>query len=76
MYASRSIRHKNLKKAGTPMDRSRFIPRLFFPTAAILTLLGAAVRTVSYLTAFDTEVGYLDPGLWTTLTTWLYFIVP
>ena len=58
------------------MDRSRLIPRLFFPTAAILTLLGAAVRTASYLIAFDTEVGYLDPGLWTTLTTWLYFIVP
>lgn len=58
------------------MDRSRLIPRLFFPIAAILALLGAAVRTVSYLTAFDTEVGYLDPGPWTTLTARLYLIVP
>jgi hypothetical protein len=67
---------KKFKKAGTPMDRSRFTPRLFFLSAAVLSLLGAAIRTAAYLTAFDTQVGYLDPGIWTSLSRCLYFIAP
>ena len=58
------------------MDRSRFTPRLFFLSAALLSLLGAAIRTIAYLTAFDTQVGYLDPGIWTFLSRCLYFITP
>jgi hypothetical protein len=71
-----TIGFKNLKKAGTPMDRSRFAPRIFFLATAVLTLLGSAVRTVCYLTAFDTNVGYLNPGFLTALSNWLYFVTP
>ena len=67
---------QKIKKAGTPMDRSRFTPRLFFLSAALLSLLGAAIRTAAYLTAFDTQVGYLDAGIWTSLSRCLYFITP
>lgn len=67
---------QKFKKAGTPMDRPRFIPRLFFLSAALLSLLGAAIRTAAYLTAFDTQVGYLDAGIWTSLSRCLYFITP
>lgn len=67
---------QKFKKAGTPMDRSRFTPRLIFLSAALLSLLGAAIRTAAYLTAFDTQVGYLDPSIWTSLSRCLYFITP
>ncbi|MBQ4111938.1 MAG: hypothetical protein IJD38_03980 [Clostridia bacterium] len=58
------------------MDRSRFAPRLCFMAAAVLTLLGAVIRTVCFLTAYDSSTGYLNPGFLTTLSTWLYFITP
>lgn len=58
------------------MDRSRIAPRLCFPAAAVLTLLGATIRTVCFLTAYDSRTGYLNPGFLTSLSTWLYFITP
>ena len=55
------------------MDRNRIFPRLCFVLTAVLTLLGATLRTVCMLTAFDGSVGYFNKGFLPILSTVLYF---
>lgn len=56
------------------MDRTRTMPRLCWLVTAALTLVGAALRSVCMLTAFDTAVGYFNEGLLPTLSNILYWI--
>ena len=55
------------------MDQNRFMPRLCFALTAALALLGAVLRAVCMLTAFDESVGYFNKGLLPTLSAVLYF---
>ncbi len=44
------------------MDRSRLLPRICLYGFPSLAVLGALLRTLALLTAFDAEVGYFNPG--------------
>ncbi len=54
------------------MDRSRLLPRVCFYTAVGLAALGVLLRTIAYLTCFDIQIGYFDPGLIPTLSNILF----
>ena len=56
------------------MDRNANVLRLCFVLTAALTLLGATIRTVCMLFAFDASVGYFNRGTLATLSTVLYFV--
>ena len=56
------------------MDRIRTMPRLCLILTVVLSLSGAALRSVCMLTQFDAKVGYFNEGPLPTLSNILYFI--
>lgn len=54
------------------MDRSRLIPRICLLATVGLSLIGVVVRTLAYLTCFDIQVGYFDPGPLPTVSNILF----
>ena len=56
------------------MDRNATALRLCFVLTAALTLLGATVRTICMLVAFDASVGYFNRGPLATLSIILYIV--
>ena len=55
-------------------DRTKRIPSAIFLTVIAITLLTLAIRTAFLFTAYEAEVGYLQPGLPTILVSILYLL--
>ena len=48
--------------------------RLWFKTILCLTPIAAVLRTLSYFTSFDAEIGYFNESFFVTLVNWLLII--